>query len=307
MRAFALCLLTSCAQIPDFSFPILTSLMEYDDYACGLEEGDLVCFKPTGTTLHVAIAGEDLVTIPRNGGRRNCALRSDGTIRCWSLEDFATNQLDGVAPPPGTFTAIGAGSWVAASGKQEKVVCGVHDDGSIDCRTSDRSASADRLRDDKPSVASKSVGVGGTEVCALGVDRVVRCWGDKQHAWDGTFDELVCANFSCFGRRGDTKLFTPDIGVIDTERPFVSFTFSANFLCLLTTTGGVECNRLAPFEPFATIASTDLTSIVIEEGWGSGDANDSTWLCGLTRSGVPRCYSLPDGKALPLFVAKTRE
>ena len=93
-----------------------------DDDPC---QNDQSCLEHSGHPICGCDAGlfgdrcELRTIVISMGNYHGCALREDGTLACWGLNDYGQ-----ATPPEGTFTAVAAGSLHS---------CGIRTDGTLAC------------------------------------------------------------------------------------------------------------------------------------------------------------------------------
>jgi len=95
-----------------------------------------------------------------SGETHTCALRDDGTVSCWGLNDFGQ-----ASPPEGKFFVT------VASGSLHS--CGITRDGSVSCWGSENLAAAYPAEE-----MFASIDVGFLSSCGIREDGVTFCWGE---------------------------------------------------------------------------------------------------------------------------------
>ena len=132
--------------------------------------------RPTTLALFTSLAltacgGDDEVRPPVSatqvavGVRHTCALRLDGSVRCWGF-----NLDEQTEPPSGRFVRLTAGT---------DTNCGIRDDGALSCWGSPfRETNEDAI--EPPSGRFVEVALGYSHACALREDGTAVCWGDQQ-------------------------------------------------------------------------------------------------------------------------------
>ena len=95
------------------------------------------------------------------GNDHTCGLRTDGTIICWGLNSHG--QADA---PPGSFTAVSAGTHS----------CGLRSNGSVVCWGLNNHGQADA-----PSGSFSAVSAGWGHSCGVRAEGSIVCWGTNEY------------------------------------------------------------------------------------------------------------------------------
>jgi hypothetical protein len=93
-----------------------------------------------------------------SGGGHSCAIKIDGTIVCWGL-----NNEGQATPPSGTFSSVSAGGLHS---------CAVRIDGTVACWGKNFDGQST-----PPSGTFSSVSAGGDHSCGVRTDGTLACWG----------------------------------------------------------------------------------------------------------------------------------
>jgi alpha-tubulin suppressor-like RCC1 family protein len=216
------------------------------------------------------------------GPQHTCAVRGDGTVRCWGAN--ANYQLGtGDARNRDTPTAVTGltGSFVAVTAGTEHT-CALRADGAVWCWGSNAMG---QLGDGPatrtaplqvPGLTATAVSAGGQNTCALLADGSVRCWGANR-----------------YGQVGDGSSTNRNAPVaVRTAAPAVELRVGATFACARLMTGVVQCwgyngygavgdgtnnNRATPTNVVGVTGATELS------GGGGGHT------CARIAAGV-RCW-----------------
>jgi len=111
------------------------------------------------------------------GGDHACAVRTDGTLACWGIDE--SGQVSGMPPAPAgrQFTQVSAGL---------VHTCALLDDGSIQCWGSNTygqlnvAALPSGTKYTQVSVSTFEADFNGFHTCALRSDGMVACWGQNK-------------------------------------------------------------------------------------------------------------------------------
>ena len=121
------------------------------------------------------VAGLNGVAAIAAGDRHTCALRVDGTVRCWGGNDSgqlgdgtAQDRPSPVSPGIGTIVGIAAGS---------RVTCALRSDGRVLCWGTQSSFASATPGLVSGVVDATAIAVGGGHACAVVVTGGVQCWG----------------------------------------------------------------------------------------------------------------------------------
>ncbi len=112
-----------------------------------------------------------------SGGRHLCAIRTDGTLRCWG--DDSNGQA---TPPGGTFTQVVVGG---------ESSCALRDDGTVACWG---------LTDPAPEGTFVALTRGQEDTCGLSADGSATCWseaGAAQPPDDLRLQQVSCGSSCC--------------------------------------------------------------------------------------------------------------
>jgi len=161
-----------------------------DTIACArgqdADKGAVRCW--TATSAPRAVAGITDATAIAAGGRRACALVTEGTLRCWTDADDARVAP---APMPTIYgaVAVGVGARHACVVRADRTLAcwGENDHGELGDGTTTARASPTTVAGIE-AVHDVSIGDGFT--CAHLYDGTVRCWGRNDHGvlTDGTLE-----------------------------------------------------------------------------------------------------------------------
>jgi len=147
----------------------------------------------------IVCAGPSLLTPPEgfftqvSTSQHTCAVRLDGTVKCWGEAGDSHNEYGQATPPEGTFTQVSAG-W--------EHTCGVRTDGSVACWGDDMKGEAT-----PPAGTFRQVSAGYDHTCGVRADNTVACWG-CDHIGEstpprGTFTQVSAGESYTCGVRTD--------------------------------------------------------------------------------------------------------
>jgi hypothetical protein len=149
-----------------------------DHYACALLGNAATCWGALGPAPNAQFQAIAV------GAWHACAIRTDGTVLCWGLDDQSQ-----ASPPPDAFR--GALSLSAGTS------CGIRSvDDAIECW------GAPIFGDSPPSGRFSEIRINDSTACALNASGIIACWGNdpalpEDHP-PGTFDALaVGAHHAC--------------------------------------------------------------------------------------------------------------
>ena len=220
------------------------------------------------------------------GSRHTCAIRENGAIECWGLNDYG--QADA---PAGSFSAVSAGS---------HHTCAIRENGAIECwgRNSIRVWLAPETYEEfydgratPPEGSFTAVSAGENHTCAIRAGSgAIECWGKNEYGKSsppaGRFtaiaagDSHTCAirdtgEIECWGSSlsGETDAPSGMFSAISVRGGFARYT------CGLRDTGTIECWGSNLY------GTTDAP-----EGSFTAVSAGENHTCGLRASGAIECW-----------------
>lgn len=161
-------------------------------HSCALLSDDRVVCWGSNADGQLGISGVPLDSVPHEvpgvraraigaGAARTCAVLRSGPVRCWGRDDRGQLGLTQAADSaPGRVTVVPEGE------KSHDVVvgaahsCALTDQGRVWC-WGDGATSAQGTVVSLGSGPYVAIAAAGDRSCALNVDRVTECWGEKRH------------------------------------------------------------------------------------------------------------------------------
>ncbi|MBN1441019.1 MAG: hypothetical protein JW929_16565 [Anaerolineales bacterium] len=227
------------------------------------------------------------------GDSFTCALSESGTVRCWGWN--AEGQLgdggEGDRSLPVGVSGLGGGIRSIAAGKAH--ACALRGTGGVACwgrgyegQLGDGLRKASRTPVDVSGLrdGAEAVAAGGTYSCAFLTDQKAVCWGYNVYV-PGDKNEYAVPN--------ETRMLP--------QRP-AAIGMGANFACLLTGAGGVQCwgtNRYGQLGNGTKLDATEKPLFVkgLEQG-AAFLAVGMQHACALTNGGEIRCWGANDSYQL---------
>jgi alpha-tubulin suppressor-like RCC1 family protein len=209
-----------CSQL-DSPSDAIVRISASEEATCGVtERGDLLCWGDSSFPVSRAAGPFRDVAV---GIRHACALRADGTVRCWGNADVAT-------APSGIFTTIAAGG---------AHTCGLSPNGDMKCWGVDG---------DLQLIAGRfvSLACGQESTCAITATGDLACRGvaDLASVPTGTFTQVSVAESHACGLRGGQGVCWGS-GLYDwrkaPEGPFTSISVSEFTGCGIRPGGRLVC------------------------------------------------------------------
>ena len=129
-------------------------------------------------------------------GNHSCAIRADGTVACWGMNDDGQSIA-----PAGTYTDITTGGSAFTSSHS----CAIRTDGTVACWGSNWDGQLDA-----PAGTYTDIAAGWNHTCAIRVGGTVACWGDNKvgqlDAPAGTYTDIAAAGLDSCAIRADDKI-----------------------------------------------------------------------------------------------------
>ncbi|HWB69674.1 MAG TPA: Ig-like domain-containing protein, partial [Solirubrobacterales bacterium] len=251
------------------------------------------------------------------GANHTCALLSDGTVRCWGLNDkgqlglgntnnIGDNELPSAAP---TVDLGGASAIQIAAGANH--TCALLADGTVRCwglnekgqlglgstttvGDNESPASVSAVSLGQPALA---IAAGGSHACARIVGGTVRCWGD------GANGRLGYASTNTIG---DNE--TPSSGAANIGASGLEVALGGSHTCALLAGAGVRCWGLATngqlgYANTLPIGDNESPSAAGPVSLGASAksvATGESHSCAVLVAGAVRCWGLNDKGQLGL-------
>jgi alpha-tubulin suppressor-like RCC1 family protein len=245
---------------------------------------------PTPTLVPILIFGltpmTGVVAITA-GDNHNCALKTDGTVRCWGWNAYG--QLgDGSTTNSLTPKLVSGLTGVAAIAAGARHTCALKTDGTVSCwgwnaygQLGD-GTSTDR---NIPTVVTGLTGVtsligGRYHSCALKTDGIVRCWGDNS-----------------FLQLGDgTTTDSPSPQVVPGLTGVASLKANGYHTCALKTDGTARCWGYNSTGQLGDGSTTNKSSPTVVLGFTGGAAltGGLYHTCASQTVGTVRCWGRND-------------
>ena len=253
-------------------------------HSCALRtDGTITCWTDRGRWRYYSPTG--IYTAITTSHGHSCALRTDGTITCWDERGLHEN------PPDGTYTAVSAGNGHS---------CALRTDGTVTCWGNN-----DDGQTDAPDGQFTAIAAGGNHSCALDTDHAITCWGrfPQADAPDGTHTAITAGHWhSCAVRTDGTITCWGNNARGEEDVPtgtYTAVTAGGSHSCALRTDRTIACwgNNDAD-----QADAPDGTYTAITAGWGHS--------CAVRADGTITCWGSKAGRAHPpggQYITKTAE
>jgi alpha-tubulin suppressor-like RCC1 family protein len=221
------------------------------------------------------------------GDNHSCVLTTAGGVKCWgdnSAGQLGNNSTTNSSAP---VDVNGLGSGIAAIGSGGNHTCALTTAGGVKCwgnnatgQLGNNSTANSSIPVDVSGLSSgvSAISLGGSNTCALIIPGSVQCWGDNFH-----------------GQLGDNSIVNSSIpmdvkGLNDRVQ---AISAGDQHVCLLTTTGGVQCWGWNASGQLGNNSSTDSLIPVGVSGLSSGVLAISAGgehTCALITTGNVQCW-----------------
>ena len=263
--------------------PALSGLALANDRRCGVNDtGTAWCWSDGPAT---PIEGLDDATALAAGLAHLCALRRDGSVRCWGGNERGQAGIgthEGVVPTPTAIQGLEVATDVAAGDYHS---CAIGIDGSVWCWGDNRFGQLGALGANQHPVPVLVPAVdravlltaGYAHTCAVTSYGTVLCWGYNRHGQSGS----------------DTRKFPGAVAAHRVDGPWQrvkAIDAGGQYTCAIADTGWVWCWGAAGGDSIGTQIPAPMytTGDAVEVSVGDGHA------CVLTTEGIVNCWGAND-------------
>ncbi|MDO9087214.1 MAG: hypothetical protein Q7U53_13490 [Anaerolineaceae bacterium] len=224
------------------------------------------------------------------GGSHNCAVTSEGGVKCWGYN--SDGQLgDGTkddSPIPVDVSGLTSGVKAISAGGSHN--CALTNPGVVKCWGNNEygklgdTSTTDRhtpVLVGELSIGVKAISAGDYHTCALSLGGAVKCWGKNDYGQLGD---------------GTTTRLTPPVDVFELTNGVDEISANYQYTCALTDTGGVKYwgDRLfGSNDPDDNFVNTNSSIPIDVEGLTSGVKSISTGkyhTCAITSTDGVKCW-----------------